>query len=338
MLKPSGPAPPGGRDAGDLLGTVERLADVGAQGGIGLEASVDELGARSRRPAPHKVRDVEGGKERARRAAASVRDGSDAVAEADWRTRAGRAGYFGKGILYCLVGILALLVAFGSRERTDDQQGAIAAVAGEPFGAVLLIVLALGLGAYAAYHLLAAVLGPRHESGAERQLERVASAARTVIYGGLCAFAVQTLIDARGDSSGGAKSWTAELLAQGWGQAAVVIGGLVIGGVALYQGHRALTRGFRDDLETERMSERQEHLADVSGVAGHAARAVVFALVGAFLIKAGVEHDASEAIGLDGALAELAQTSLGPLLLAVVAVGLIVYGGYCLIEARFRKV
>jgi hypothetical protein len=256
----------------------------------------------------------------------------------DWRTRAGRVGYFGKGVLYGLVGLLAVLVAIGSRNQPEDQQGAIASIADEWFGTVLLVGLALGLGAYALYHLVAVILGPRHESGAKAKLERVASAVRAVLYGGLCAFTVQTLVEARGGSSGGAKSWTAELLTQSWGQAAVIAVGLVIIGVALYQGHRGVTKGFRDDLETERMNEPQEHLADVTGVAGHLARAVVFALVGVFLVKAGIEHDANEAIGLDGALQEVAQGDLGPLLLGIVALGLFVYGAYCVLEARYRKV
>ena len=85
------------------------------------------------------------------------------------------------------------------------------------------------------------------------------------------------------------------------------------------------------------MSEHQERVATVFGTAGHAALAVVSGMVGAFLIKAAVEHDAKEAVGLDGALQQLVTESLGPLLLGIVAAGLLVYAGYCLFEARYRN-
>jgi hypothetical protein len=256
----------------------------------------------------------------------------------EWRTRAGRIGYAGKGGIYALVGVLAILVAVGDRRRPDDQQGALAAIAGEGIGTVVVVLLAIGLGAYALYHLIAAIVGPRHEEGASHTLERIASAVRAVIYGGLAALAVRILLGSGESGSGGADSLTAELLDQPLGVALVIGAGTVIIGVAGYQGYQAFTRGFRDDLELGRMSASERRAADLAGVAGHAARAVVFLLIGGFLVKSGVEHDPDEAIGLDGALQEVSEATLGPLLLGIVAAGLFVYGGYCLIEARYRKV
>jgi hypothetical protein len=65
---------------------------------------------------------------------------------------------------------------------------------------------------------------------------------------------------------------------------------------------------------------------------------VLFGLVGFFLVRAAYQYDPSEAIGLDGALAKLAHQPYGRWLLAAAAVGLIAYGVFALIQARYRDV
>jgi Domain of Unknown Function (DUF1206) len=108
-------------------------------------------------------------------------------------------------------------------------------------------------------------------------------------------------------------------------------------GIAAYQGYTAATQGFLDDLELPRMSENERRTATSLGTAGHAARGVVFALIGVFLVKAALEYEPREAIGIDGALKELAGQPYGSVLLGLVAAGLLLYGLYCLVEARYRK-
>ncbi len=126
----------------------------------------------------------------------------------------------------------------------------------------------------------------------------------------------------------------------GWpGGVALVAGlGIVFLGVALVQAYRAVTQGFLDELDLADAGETGTQVATWVGTAGHAARTVVFGLVGAFLVKAALEYDAGEAVGLDGALREVAGQPYGRYLLAAVAVGLLLYGAYCLVEARYRRV
>jgi Domain of Unknown Function (DUF1206) len=259
-------------------------------------------------------------------------------ARSRWTELFGRLGFAAKGALYAIVGVIAIKVAAGQGGNPEDQKGALATLADEPFGMVLLVVLALGLTAYALWGLVEVVIGPRDKDGVEDYAERAASVGRAIIYGALAAFAWAIVVGSGGASSSGSESeQTAMILDWPGGVALVTIAGLIVIGIAAYQGYEAATQGFLDDLELARMSENERRTATLLGTAGHAARAVVFALIGVFLVKAALEYDPREAIGLDGALKELAGQPYGSVLFGVVATGLLLYGLYCLVEARYRK-
>jgi hypothetical protein len=109
-------------------------------------------------------------------------------------------------------------------------------------------------------------------------------------------------------------------------------------GVAGYQLWRAFTEKFMEDMETSRLGAAGETAVEAIGIAGLVARAVVFGLIGSFVVKAALEYDADEAIGLDGALATLAGASYGSVLLGLTAAGLIAYGLFCVVQARYRRI
>jgi hypothetical protein len=106
----------------------------------------------------------------------------------------------------------------------------------------------------------------------------------------------------------------------------------------LWNLYRGLTRKFEDKWRTGEMSHRARKWGGRAGVAGHLSRAVVFGLIGVFVIKAAVDFNPKDAIGLDGALQKLAHTNYGPYLLGLTAAGLIAYGLYCFVDARYRDV
>jgi hypothetical protein len=261
------------------------------------------------------------------------------TARSRWTERLGRFGFAAKGALYAIIGVIAIKVAAGQGGNPEDQKGALATLADEPFGVVLLVVLALGLSGYAIWGLVEVVIGRRDKDGVEDYAERAASAGRAVVYGALAAFAWAIVVGGgeATSSSGSEQQQTAMILDWPGGVALVTIFGLIVIGIAAYQGYKAATQGFLDDLELDRMSENERRIATSLGTVGHAARAVVFALIGVFLVKAALEYDPREAIGLDGALQELAAQPYGSVLLGVVAAGLLLYGLYCFVEARYRK-
>jgi len=86
------------------------------------------------------------------------------------------------------------------------------------------------------------------------------------------------------------------------------------------------------------MDKKTETFAIRSGQAGLSARGVVFGIIGVFLIQAALHSNAGEALGLSGALRALEQQSYGQWVLGIVALGLVAYGFYMLVLARYRRI
>jgi hypothetical protein len=249
-----------------------------------------------------------------------------------------RAGFVSRGLIYGIIGILAIKLAVGAGGTTTNQQGALKTIARQPFGKVLLILVAIGLAGYALWRFVHALLG-RGPEDSDSGFERVAAVGSGIVYAGLCAVAVKNLLGSgSGGGSGGASNTTAGVFGWPGGPWLVGIAGAVLIGIGLYQGYRGLSKDFLEDSKTEQMSPRVRTWIEWIGSFGHLARAVVFALVGVFLIKAAIEFNPNKAVGLDGALAKLAHASYGPFLLGIVAAGLIAFGAYSLSDARYRRI
>jgi hypothetical protein len=246
-----------------------------------------------------------------------------------------RAGFVARGVVYVTVGILAIKLALGSGSRNANQIGALRAIAGQPFGKVLLILIAVGLGGYALWRLVRAALGHGPE-GSDRGIDRVAALASGIVYTGLCVIAIEVLRG--GGGSGSAKKPAAGILGWPAGPWLVGIAGVVFAGIGLYQGYRGISTEFLDDSKSEEMSPGVRTAITWLGIFGYLARMVVFTLIGIFLVRAAVEYDPKKAVGLDGALATIDHASYGPYLLGVVATGLIAFGVYSLADARYRRI
>lgn len=264
------------------------------------------------------------------------KSGGETVVRHDGFEWLSRAGFVARGVVYVLVGVLAIKLALGSGNANASQQGAMRTIAAQPLGNVLLILVAIGLGGYAVWRLMRAAVGHGPE-GSDSGMERVAALASGVVYAGLCAIAVEILLGA-GGGSGGAKKPTAGVLGWPGGTWIVGIGGVAFVCVGLYQGYRGVTRDFLEESKTEQMGPRTRRWIAWIGTAGHLARMLVFCLIGAFLIDAALNANPSKAVGLDGALAKVDHASYGPLLLGLVAAGLISFGVYSLSDARFRRI
>jgi Domain of Unknown Function (DUF1206) len=258
----------------------------------------------------------------------------------EWLVPAARAGLLAKAGLYAIIGALALAVAVRAGGQTTDQKGALATLTDEPAGGVLIGLLAAGLLGYALWRLVQAIFDTGGEGDdATGVVKRVGYAATAAIHLALFAFAIRLLTDSggSGSSSGSGSSQEQQTTAGvlGWpgGRVIVIVAALVIIGVGAYNAYRGITKGFMDELTVGGGASR---LVEPLGVVGHVARGVVFALVGVLLMKAAVEYDPSEAEGLDGALARLADQPYGQVLLGLAAAGLLAYAAYCVADARYH--
>jgi hypothetical protein len=242
--------------------------------------------------------------------------------------------------MYALVGVLALKVALLGRGATPDKDTALRAIVDEQFGRFLVGAIAVGLAGYALWQLARAVLGGNLERDEDEPFwKRIGYAARAVFYGAL--FVSATIIVLGADEGGNKQQEdqaTAYLLDLPAGPLIVGALGLGFAAAGLFNLYRGVTRSFREKLKLVKMSEAEDKAYTVIGVVGFAARGVVFGLIGVFLIRAAYQYDPKEAVGIDGALAELVHASYGPLLLGLTAAGLFAFGLYSFVEARYREV
>jgi hypothetical protein len=269
-----------------------------------------------------------------------IRAGARRAVRPEWLEPAARAGLIAKAVVYGLIGALALALAFGAGGKTTDQKGALATLVDAPAGAFLVGLVAAGLLGYALWRLVQAVFDTGGEGAdATGVVKRIGYGASAVIHLALFVFAIRLLADSggSGSSSGGGQreeqQATAGVLGWPGGRAIVIVAALVIIGVGAYNVYRGLSRDFMDEL---RVGGPKRDVIEKLGLVGNVARGVVFGLVGIFLMKAAIEFDPSEAEGLDGALARLADQPYGQVLLGLTAAGLVAYAAYCVADARYH--
>jgi len=279
-------------------------------------------------------------KDTAQRAEHAVRQ----AAANPWVERLARFGYAAKGVVYIVVGVLAAMTALGFGGQTTNSRGALRTILTQPFGKVLLGLVAVGLIGYALWRFVQAGLDPerkRDDGDLKRIGLRIAYAISGVVYVGLAFTAIQLVRGAeRGRGGGGnaSQDWTARILSQPFGRWLIGIVGLIIIGVGIFQIYKGYTAKFREKLKLNEMSSTEQTWATRSGKFGFPARGVVFGVIGIFLVQAALKYDPSKAQGLEGALDALARQPFGWIILAVVALGLAAYGIFMLVQARYRHI
>nr|WP_133900033.1 DUF1206 domain-containing protein [Streptomyces sp. KS 21] len=256
---------------------------------------------------------------------------------------AARVGLCARGVIYVLVGFLAVRIGFGgdSGGKEADRSGAVRTIVEQPIGRVLLWALVVGLAAMALWRLSDAVFG-QATAGGDKWIRRLGSLGIAVFYAVVCIGVVQTaLVGGSAGTRGGdesSKEYTARV--PYWPLGRVLVG--VFGAVLLIVGVvivvRSLLRKFEKNLRTgEKMSPATRRIVAGLGVIGGVACGVVAVVTGLFVLLAAVRFDPSQAKGLDETLRSFAATPAGPVLLIAAAVGLLLFGLYSFCEARWRK-
>lgn len=252
-------------------------------------------------------------------------DDSDAL---DLAVRFGLAAY---GVVYVLVGWLAVQLAFGEQTNASST-GALHTLARQPFGRVLVWAVAVGLFLLVIWRLLEALTGHRDEEGGTRLRKRLFSAVRAVVYGSIGVSAAKIAAGASSSSKG--RSATARLMDAPAGQLLVGLVGVVIIGYGVSLAWRAWTEKFREHLSAEGRSGQAGRVYLAFGRAGYAAKGVAFAVIGGLFLYAAIVHEPKKSAGLDGALQEVLKQPFGQVLLVAMGLGIACYGLFNLARAR----
>ena len=260
------------------------------------------------------------------------------AAKRKWLERLARLGYAARGVVSLMVGLLALLAAVGQGGAATGSKGALRNLLSQPLGTGLLGATALGLFGFALWRGMQSVFDA---DGLGRSWRAIATRAgqfiSAAIYVGLGVVALSLII---GSNSGGegeqsARDWTRWLMEQPFGRWLVGAVGLGVAVGGLGMAGKAWSASFKQHLDCG--PEAASWVIPL-GRAGFAARAVVFLLIGGFLVVAAYQSDPSEARGLGGALLTLQEQPFGWALFAIVALGFAAFGVFEFAMARYRRI
>jgi hypothetical protein len=271
----------------------------------------------------------------ARDAADQAENAADQVNESVWFDRAVRLGLVAYGVIHILIGWLALQLAFGDGSGAPDQQGALEQLAQQTGGGVLLWAIGIGLMILAIWQLFEAVRGHRGRDQPVRTFKRVGSAGRVVLYVVIGISALRTATDSSSSSGKTEDTFTAKLMEQTAGQWLVAGVGAIIVFVAVVIARRGLIGSFERDLQVKAVVGRSGTTVLTLGAFGYVSKGFAVAIVGGLFVWAAWDHDPKKAGGLDTALRKVLDQSYGPVLLIVIALGIVAFGLYCFAWARY---
>ena len=251
-----------------------------------------------------------------------------------------RAGFFARGLMYVVIGWIAVEIAFGKTSQQADRSGALETLGRTPAGEIALWVLVVGFFGMALWRLSQALFDKSEADRRKAVWSRVVNVSKAAVYAVLGYGVVDFAIGAGSPPSTDKQSVdaTATLMRHPGGRALIIVIGLVLIGTGLYLAYQAWRERFDDTLQLNKMRPAVRRVVEWLGRIGGIARGVVFLIAGVFLIVAAADSNPGQAKGIDSSLRELAATPLGPWLLVLVALGLIMYGLYSWCVARWRRV
>ncbi|MFK7603534.1 DUF1206 domain-containing protein [Deinococcus sp. SM5_A1] len=251
-----------------------------------------------------------------------------------------RFGYASKGVVYGTVGVLALILALGGNGSTTDTRGALLRLQDLPAGSALLWLLVVGLGGYALWQLLRAVLDPEHQGNEARGLvKRAGYLVSGAVYLTLAVFSARAAAQGSASRDQNSEAQAAsQVLDLPGGQVLLGLAGVVLLAVAVWQFYKAYGARFMKHMAFTDVGAQYKGTLKRIGQVGISARGLLLAIVGVFLLVAAWRDQASIVIGTSEALAWLREQPAGQFLLGAAALGTLCYGVWCVTQALYRRI
>lgn len=278
------------------------------------------------------------GTNEALRYASDAADGIDADRKQALETLA-RVGYFAKGVVYAVLGGVSTWAAIEAGGQVEGSRGALETVLQQPFGRVLLGILAIGLACYVVWRLVQAAVDPEVSRDDRSIITRAYYTVSAIAYGALTVYAVRLLFsDTSSSSSSSASDYFLGFVPREWLTWVLALVGIAVLVAAARNLVKAVSASFMDRLNLGELNSSARDAVLWIGRAGLTARAAVFVLIGLTFLSAGLTGDSSpEQVGTADALERIGYLG-GTWALAAVAVGLFAYGAYQMVKGRYRRI
>jgi hypothetical protein len=253
----------------------------------------------------------------------------------DWIKKFARFGMFSKGVVYVLIGVLTAMAAFNVGGQTSGKEGAFQFVYSQPFGKILLGLIALGLIGYVVWRFVQTVKDPEDEGNGRR-----AAYATSGIFYTLIVISAITMIFSGGSGgnggSGSQQQVLSGLLDQTWGQ--ILVGAFAVGffGKGIWQFYRAFSGKFDEKLKNINLRKEARETIKKAGFVGYISRGIVIGIIGYLFLNAAISANPSEAGGTKEAFGLIQGSIAGPIVLGVIAIGLAAYGVFMFVKAKYR--
>lgn len=257
----------------------------------------------------------------------------------NWKRKFYIFGHLAKGIVYVVIGGIALAGVIGQAQNPQGMREVIEWIQNRPFGHVLLGLITIGLFSYCAWRWIKALKDTSNEGkDAEGLAKRTGYASSGTVYGFLGVYAI-TLITGNGSGSGNTKQdMLAQILQVPWGQIVVGILGLILFGVGVYQFIRGWKEKYMSEISSAAMNPQERRVYRNLGKAGHLSRAVIYGIMAYFLARVALSSDPSKFRGIGGALDYLGGQVMGTILVSLVGLGLLLYGLFMFVKAKYPQV
>ena len=250
-----------------------------------------------------------------------------------------RLGYLVRGALYAIMGLLALGIALRvTGGQTTDLSGSLVFLVSNPFGKLMLVVVAVGLAAYSLWGFTRAIYDPLHRgSGASGYAARLGFVSSAVSYAAIVILALQLLAGSGAPAGDSTQKTIASVLTHPAGGGLTILIGLIAIAIGLGQFLEAYQANFAKDLKGAEMSQSERTWAIRFGRFGMFARGVTFLVIGWFVVQAGIHHDPAQAQGFGGAFVFLLAQPFGRIVLGIVALGFVALGLHSFACARWIR-
>ncbi len=255
-----------------------------------------------------------------------------------WVEKFARAGYFTKGAIYILIGVLSALAAFGAGGQSAGKAEALKVIEQQPFGQVLLVIIALGFVMYAVWRYVQAFKDTENKgTDTKGMIQRIGYGLSGLLYLAFAFYAFRMVFgnSGGGQSGSGQQQLIGELLSQPFGQILVGLLGLLALAKGINELYKGITKKFMKEIRGVAGKEREVY--EKAGQAGYIARGVVLGIIGFFLGRAAILSSSSEAKGTEGVFDFLGSAG-GPWLMGLIAIGLAAYGVFQIVKAKYKPI